>query len=132
MQEYLTGVVKQARTLGYTQTMAGRRRYLPGLNSDNYATREAAERAALNAPIQGTAADIIKQAMLNVEAALREQGLASRILLQVHDELVLEIAPGEAETVQQLVRQQMESAASLSVKLEVGVGLGKTWRDAAH
>jgi DNA-directed DNA polymerase len=132
VQEYLTGVVKQARTLGYTQTMAGRRRYLPGLNSDNYATREAAERAALNAPIQGTAADIIKQAMLNVEAALREQGLASRILLQVHDELVLEIAPGEAETVQQLVRQQMESAASLSVKLEVGVGLGKTWRDAAH
>ena len=70
--------------------------------------------------------------MLNVEAALREQGLASRILLQVHDELVLEIAPGETETVQQLVRQQMESAASLSVKLEVGVGLGKTWRDAAH
>jgi DNA polymerase-1 len=125
-------VVDQARKDGYTATILGRRRYLPDLTSDNRQRREMAERMALNAPIQGSAADIIKVAMLNVQAALASSGLSSRMLLQVHDELVLEIADGEREAVEAMVREQMGSAYALGVPLEVSVGVGRSWDDAAH
>jgi DNA polymerase-1 len=133
IRDYLTGVVDQARKDGYTETILGRRRYLPDLTSDNGQRRQMAERMALNAPIQGSAADIIKVAMLNVRAALGAAGLRSRLLLQVHDELVLEVAPGEGEAVEELVRREMASAYSLGeVSLDVSVGVGKTWDDAGH
>ncbi len=132
VRDYLHGIVEQARQDGYTETIMGRRRYLPDLNSDNRQRREGAERMALNAPIQGSAADIIKVAMLGVHAGLTEQGLASRLLLQVHDELVLEIAPGEHEAVEALVRSQMGSAFPLDVPLDVSVGVGANWDAAAH
>ncbi|MHA7144363.1 DNA polymerase I [Arthrobacter sp. TmT3-37] len=132
VRDYLRGIVEQARKDGFTSTIEGRRRYLPDLSSDNRQLREMAERAALNAPIQGSAADIIKKAMLGVDDALTQRGLASRMLLQVHDELVLEIAEGESEEVEALVRQQMGAAADLSVPLDVSVGTGASWHDAAH
>ncbi len=132
VRDYLTGVVEQARLTGYTETLLGRRRYLPDLTSDNRQRREMAERMALNAPIQGSAADIIKVAMLRTDAALAAQGLASRLLLQVHDELVLEIAPGEADAVAEVVRGAMSGAVELSVALDVSVGVGASWQDAAH
>jgi len=110
----------------------GRRRYLPDLTSDNRQRREMAERMALNAPIQGSAADIIKVAMLKVQAALKESSLRSRMLLQVHDELVLEVASGEAERLEELVRAEMAAAAELTVPLDVSVGTGHSWHDAAH
>ncbi|MFF4170402.1 DNA polymerase I [Streptomyces sp. NPDC001744] len=132
VRDYLRRVVDEARATGYTETMLGRRRYLPDLNSDNRQRREAAERMALNAPIQGTAADIVKVAMLNVDRALTEAGLASRMLLQVHDEIVLELAPGEREQVEALVREQMSGAAELRAPLDVSVGVGRDWDSAAH
>ena len=132
VRDYLLDVVDQARKVGYTSTVLGRRRYLPELDSSNRQLREAAERAALNAPIQGSAADIIKVAMIDVDTALREQGLKSRILLQVHDELLLEIAAGERETVEELVRQRMGGAYPLDVALDVSVGYGRSWDTAAH
>ncbi|MGK2348108.1 DNA polymerase I [Actinomyces sp. W5033] len=132
VRDYLEEVVEQARRAGYTETMLGRRRYLPDLTSDNRQRREMAERAALNAPIQGSAADIVKKAMIDVADRLEELGLASRILLQIHDELLLEVAPGETGAVEQVVRQMMAGAAHLSVPLDVSVGMGRTWREAAH
>ncbi len=132
VRDYLRAVVDQARKDGYTATILGRRRYLPDLNSDNRQRREMAERMALNAPIQGSAADIIKVAMLNVQAALASSQLRTRMLLQVHDELVLEIADGERDAVEALVREQMGSAYALGVPLEVSVGVGRSWDDAAH
>ncbi len=132
IRDYLAGVVDEARRSGYTETIMGRRRYLPDLTSDNRQRREMAERMALNAPIQGSAADIIKVAMLNVERAIREAGLASRMLLQVHDELVFEVAEGERETLDALVREQMGGAAALTVPLDVSVGTGRSWHEAAH
>ncbi|HYO85528.1 MAG TPA: DNA polymerase I [Dermatophilaceae bacterium] len=132
VRDYLREVVAQARLTGYTETMLGRRRYLPDLTSDNRQRREMAERMALNAPIQGSAADVMKVAMLRVDAALSDSAFRSRVLLQVHDELVLEIAPAEAEAVEALVRTQMGSAVHLDVPLEVHVGLGRTWFDAGH
>ena len=132
VHDYLESVVEQARRDGYTETMFGRRRYLPDLTSDNRQRREMAERAALNAPIQGSAADIVKKAMIDVDRALSEQALSSRILLQIHDELLVEVAPGEAETIEDLLKEQMERAAELSVPLDVAVGRGRTWREAAH
>ena len=132
VRDYLRHIVDQARRDGYTETIMGRRRYLPDLTSDNRQRREMAERMALNAPIQGSAADIIKVAMLGVDRALREQGLRSRLLLQVHDELVLEIAPGEREAVEELVRREMGGAYGLAVPLDVSVGAGRTWDDAGH
>lgn len=132
VKDYLDEVVAQARGTGYTQTMLGRRRYLPDLTSDNRQRREMAERMALNAPIQGSAADIIKVAMLRVDTALRESGARSRQLLQVHDELVLEIAPGEAADVEALVRSEMGQAVEMDVPLDVSVGVGRSWHDAAH
>ncbi|WP_369137763.1 DNA polymerase I [Modestobacter versicolor] len=132
IRDYLDGVVDDARQTGYTETTLGRRRYLPDLTSDNRQRREMAERMALNAPIQGSAADVIKVAMLNVERAIEAEGLRSRMLLQVHDELVLEVATGEHETLEALVRREMAGAAQLSVPLEVSVGFGASWDAAAH
>jgi DNA polymerase-1 len=132
IRDYLGTVVEEARRTGYTETIKGRRRYLPDLTSDNRQRREIAERMALNAPIQGSAADLIKIAMLNVERAILAEGLSSRMLLQVHDELVLEVAPGERETLEALVREQMASAADLAVPLDVSVGTGRSWHEAAH
>ena len=132
VRDYLTSVVDQARKDGYTETIMGRRRYLPDLTSDNRQRREMAERMALNAPIQGSAADIIKVAMLGVERELAERGLRSRLLLQVHDELVLEVASGEREDVEKVVCDQMAAAYLMDVPLEVSVGVGRTWDDAAH
>ena len=132
VRDYLAGIVDEARRSGFTETIMGRRRYLPDLTSDNRQRREMAERMALNAPIQGSAADIIKVAMLKVQAALKESSLRSRMLLQVHDELVLEVAPGEAERLEELVRAEMAAAAELTVPLDVSVGTGHSWHDAAH
>jgi DNA polymerase-1 len=132
VRDYLYGVVDTARQEGYTETIMGRRRYLPDLTSDNRQRREMAERMALNAPIQGSAADIIKVAMLGVHRGLTQVGLESRLLLQVHDELVLEIAPGEHDAVEALVRREMGSAYALDVPLDVSVGLGVNWDAAAH
>jgi len=130
--EYLSGVVEEARRTGFTETIMGRRRYLPDLQSDNRQRREMAERMALNAPIQGSAADIIKVAMLKVEQAITGTGLKSRMLLQVHDELVLEVAPGESQSLESLVRSEMAAAADLAVPLDVSVGTGTSWHAAAH
>jgi DNA polymerase-1 len=132
VRDYLRRAVDEARATGYTATLFGRRRYLPDLNSDNRQRREAAERMALNAPIQGTAADIVKIAMLNVDRALREAGLKSRMLLQVHDEIVLEIAPGERAKTEKLLRHEMASAVRLRAPLDVSVGSGEDWESAAH
>ena len=132
VRDYLEGLVAQARADGYTQTMFGRRRYLPDLRSSNRQRREMAERAALNAPIQGSAADIVKIAMMDVATALSEADLTSRLLVQIHDELLLEIAPGEEETVEALVREKMASPVMLSVPLDVAVGIGASWQLAAH
>ena len=132
VRDYLETIVEKARRTGYTETILGRRRYLPDLNSSNRQRREMAERAALNAPIQGSAADIIKMAMLDVDSALAAKGLSSRMLLQIHDELILEVAQGERETVEALVRDKMTHAVELKVPLEVSVGFGRSWQDAAH
>jgi len=132
IREYLKTVVEQARKVGYTQTILGRRRYLPDLLNDNRQRREVAERMALNAPIQGSAADIIKQAMLNVEAGIESKKLKSRLLLQVHDELIFEVSKDEESILTDLVREGMGSAYPLKAPLEVSVGIGKSWNEAAH
>ncbi|MEO3752945.1 DNA polymerase I [Streptomyces sp. B6B3] len=132
VRDYLRRAVEEARAVGYTETMLGRRRYLPDLTSSNRQRREMAERMALNAPIQGTAADIVKIAMLRVDRALTREGLGSRLLLQVHDEIVLELAPGEREQVTDLVREEMGAATTLRAPLTVSVGVGATWEAAAH
>jgi DNA polymerase I len=132
VRTYLHSLVADARRTEYTETILGRRRYLPDLMSDNRQRREMAERMALNAPIQGSAADIIKIAMLDVEKALDDAGMRSRMLLQVHDELVFEIGPGEREKLEELVRTKMGNAVALDVPLDVSVGIGRSWHDAAH
>ena len=132
VRDYLEGLVAQARADGYTQTMFGRRSYLHDLRSSNRQRREMAERAALNAPIQGSAADIVKIAMMNVVDALSEAGLKSRLLVQIHDELLLEVAPGEATALEAIVRDKMATPVALSVPLDVAVGIGASWQLAAH
>ncbi|WP_052681439.1 DNA polymerase I [Saccharothrix sp. ST-888] len=132
VRDYLRRVVEEARATGYTETLLGRRRYLPDLTSDNRQRREMAERMALNAPIQGSAADIVKIAMLRVDEQLRQAGLRTRMLLQVHDEIVLELAPGEREQVEKIVREQMAGAYPLRAPLDVSVGVGANWETAAH
>ncbi|HET9422773.1 MAG TPA: DNA polymerase I [Nocardioides sp.] len=132
IRDYLGGVVDEARKTGFTETIWGRRRYLPDLTSDNRQRREMAERMALNAPIQGSAADLIKVAMLRVQRAIEEGDLRSRMLLQVHDELVFEVAEGERDALESLVRDQMGGAADLLVPLDVSVGTGHSWHEAAH
>lgn len=132
VRRYLASVVDEAKSLGYTVTTSGRRRPFDDLNSKIFQIRENARRAALNAPIQGTAADIMKIAMVHVDRQILASGLKSRMLLQVHDELVFEVAPGEVEALTKLVTDAMENAAELSVPLEVQIGIGKTWDEAAH
>jgi DNA polymerase I len=132
VKAYLDGVVTQARRDGYTQTILGRRRYLPDLASDSYQRRQMAERMALNAPIQGSAADIIKMAMVAVDRAMTAEGLASRMVLQVHDELVFEVAPGEGERLAGLVRREMRGVYRLRVPLEVSMATGRSWAEAQH
>ena len=132
IRDYLKNVVEAARKVGYTETILGRRRYLPDLSSDNRQRRETAERMALNAPIQGSAADIIKVAMLNVHSSLVKVGVKSRLLLQVHDELIIEIFPGERDQVSHIVKTEMENAVKLSLPLAVNIGTGKSWDLAAH
>ena len=132
VQKYLRNVVRQARKDGYTQTMLGRRRYLPDLQSDNRQLREMAERAALNAPIQGSAADLIKVAMLGVQARLEKEQLKSRMILQVHDELILEVVDSEVDVAEAILVEEMSSAATLKVPLDVQVGKGYSWHEAAH
>ena len=132
IRDYLKNVVEEARKVGYTETVLGRRRYLPDLMQDNRARREIAERMALNAPIQGSAADIIKLAMLNVQKALIAQGLRSRLLLQVHDELILESVTEEIDVATEILRREMGNAYPLKAPLDVNVGVGKSWNEAAH
>lgn len=132
VRRYLNDVVDRARKDGYTSTMLGRRRYLPDLTSMNRQARENAERAALNAPIQGTAADIIKVAMIRVDAALKQEELGSRVLLQVHDELDVEVAKGELEQVRGIIQREMDEAIELAVPLEVGMAVGSDWNEAGH
>ncbi len=132
VHEYLESLVSTAREKGYTETIYGRRRYFPGLNSPNRVIRESAERAALNAPIQGSAADIMKIAMIRADEALRKTGMNSRIILQIHDELVVEIAPGESGQVSELVKDAMEHAVEMAVPLDVSTGIGSDWQLAAH
>jgi DNA polymerase-1 len=132
VHDYLESLVSTARDKGYTETVFGRRRYFPALHSPNRAARDAAERAALNAPIQGSAADIMKIAMIRADQALHEAGVRSRIILQIHDELVVEIAPGEGDQVTELVRNAMEHAVDLAVPLDVSCGIGADWQLAAH
>jgi DNA polymerase-1 len=132
IRDYLKTVVEDARKVGYTETIMGRRRYLPDLMHDNRQRREVAERMALNAPIQGSAADIIKLAMLNVQAAIEKEKLKSRLLLQIHDELILEVVAGEEEKISDLVRREMGAAYPLKAPLDVNAGLGLTWHEAAH
>jgi DNA polymerase-1 len=132
VRDYLREVVRHATKDGYTATLLGRRRYLPDLTSDNRQRREMAERMALNAPIQGSAADIMKVAMLRVDGAMRAAGMRSKMLLQVHDELVFDVAEGEREDLITLVRTEMGSAYPLSVPLEVSIGYGRDWDAADH
>ena len=132
IRDYLKTVVEDARKVGYTETIMGRRRYLPDLMHDNRQRREVAERMALNAPIQGSAADIIKLAMLNVQRAIETEKLNSRLLLQIHDELILEVVAGEEEKISELVKREMGSAYPLKAPLDVNAGLGLTWHEAAH
>ena len=132
VRDYLRNVVEQARVDGFTETIFGRRRPFPDLNSPNRVLRSNAERAALNAPIQGTAADIMKIAMIGVGRDMAERELRSRLLLQVHDELVLEVAPGEEDELGAIVESRMRDAATLRVPLEVQVGTGHDWDAAAH
>ena len=132
VRDYLRDVVGEARGTGYTATMFGRRRYLPDLTSDNRQRREMAERMALNAPIQGSAADLMKVAMLGLDRALNAAELKSRVLLQVHDELVLEVAPGERDALEALVREHLGAAGDMAVPLDVHVGVGSSWHEAAH
>jgi DNA polymerase I len=132
VRDYLRNVVEQARVDGYTETICGRRRPFPELTSTNRVLRDNAERAALNAPIQGSAADIMKIAMLNISRDIHEKGLNSRMLLQVHDELIFEVAEGEWDDLSTLVTHRMSSAAELSVPLDVQIGMGHNWDAAAH
>ena len=132
IRDYLKSVVVEAREKGYTETILGRRRYLPDLNHDNRQRREIAERAALNAPIQGSAADIIKIALLKVNSEIQSNKLKSRALLQVHDELIFEVMPGERDKLEKIVKEQMSTAYKLRVPLDVNIGSGLSWDDAAH
>ncbi|MGP9725026.1 DNA polymerase I [Corynebacterium sp. AOP40-9SA-29] len=132
VKDYLDTVVERAKEVGYTETLYGRRRYLPELNSSNRVARDNAERAALNAPIQGTAADIIKRAMLRVDREMTRRGMRSRVLLQVHDELVVEVVDGELEEMTALLQEQMDGAAELRVPLDVSTGTGENWEAAGH
>ena len=127
---FLDSTLESARKTGYVETLFGRRRYVPDVNANNGNVRAMAERNAINAPIQGTAADIIKLAMIGVDRALREQGLRSRMVLQIHDELMLEVPNEEIEPVKRILMEQMENVVSLKVPLTVECNYGKNWLEA--
>ena len=129
VKKYMEDIVAKAREQGYVSTLMGRRRYLPDIRHSNFNLRSFAERTAINTPIQGTAADIMKKAMIDVERALEQAGCKSRILLQVHDELVLEVTEDERERVAELVRATMQAAASLEIPLLADVNFGKNWAE---
>ena len=129
VKKYMEDIVAKAREQGYVSTLMGRRRYLPDIRHSNFNLRSFAERTAINTPIQGTAADIMKKAMIDVERALEQAGCRSRILLQVHDELVLEVTEDERERVAELVRATMQAAASLEIPLLADVNFGKNWAE---
>ena len=130
MREYQKRIVEQAKVDGFVATLFGRRRALPELRSSNFTVRSFGERVALNMPIQGTAADIIKLAMVRAAARLRAEGLESRLILQVHDELIAECPEAEAERVKALLTEEMAAAAALSVPLTASAGVGKSWAEA--
>ena len=130
VRAWLDGTVAQAREKGYVETLFGRRRYVPELKDRNYNIRAFGERTATNSPLQGSAADLIKIAMIRIARALKERGLVSRMILQVHDELVFEVPHGEEEAATELVKRHMEGAAELRVPLVVSVGMGMNWVDA--
>jgi DNA polymerase-1 len=130
VRHYMDRAIRQAREKGYVETMFGRRRYLPDINSRNAVVRGVAERNAINTPIQGAAADIIKKAMVAVDRAFEQENLKSKMVLQVHDELNFEVLKSEVDTVKQIVKKEMESAVSLKVPLEVDMGIGKNWLEA--
>lgn len=130
VKRWMDEIVQQAKADGYVTTLLNRRRYLPDIRSSNFNLRSFAERTAMNTPIQGTAADVIKLAMIRMQEAIEEKGLASRMLLQVHDELVFEVPENELEVMRKLVPEVMESALSLNVPLKVDVSDGRTWYDA--
>ena len=132
VRRYMDETKRSAKEKGYVETVFGRRLWLPEINSGNGPRRSGAERQAINAPMQGTAADLIKLAMIAVQQALDVEGRATRMVMQVHDELVLEVAPGEAEALEAVVRDRMGAAAELTVPLDVSVGTGRSWHDAAH
>lgn len=132
IRAYLDGVVKQAEKVGYTDTLFGRRRFIPELSSSRFPTRAFGRRVAMNSPIQGTAADIIKRAMVRVDQRLHAEGLPARLILQVHDELIVEAHKSVADKVKQILQQEMEGAVSLCVPLTVGIGVGKDWLSANH
>jgi len=127
VKAYIDGIVAEAREKGYVTTLMQRRRYLPDINSRNYTLRSFAERTAMNTPIQGTAADIIKMAMVEVFRQLKERRLATRLLLQVHDELIFSVPEGELAEVKALVKECMEGAVKLAVPLVVDLKVGKNW-----
>ena len=130
VREYMTGIIETAKRLGYVTTLFGRRRFLPELKSPNFNMRSFGERVALNMPIQGTAADIMKIAMINVSRRLKDEGLAARLILQVHDELIAECPESEADAVSLVLREEMENAAQLSVPLVAQSRVGKSWYEA--
>jgi len=130
VRAYMSRVVEQGREDGYVSTLYGRPRWLPELKSSNFNMRSFGERGALNMPIQGTAADIIKLAMICVDNRLRSEGLAARLVLQVHDELIVECPEDEAEQVRDLLKEEMEGVAALAVPLLADAKVGKTWADA--
>ena len=132
VKSYLDGLVELGKKQGYVTTLSGRRRYLPNLKSRNFALRNFAARTAMNTPIQGSAADIIKLAMLKVSRALKESGLKTRLLLQVHDELVLETPQEELQEAARLVKGEMENVYPLAVPLLAEVAYGPNWRDVTH
>jgi DNA polymerase-1 len=131
VKNYIENTKRQAAALGYVQTMLGRRRYIPEINSTNRQTREAAERMAINMPVQGTSADIIKIAMVNLHREMAKRSLKSIMTLQVHDELVFEVPPAEMETMQLLVKEIMPDAMKLSVPLKIDVRTGPNWGEMA-
>jgi DNA polymerase-1 len=130
VKQYMEDTVREARQRGYTETLFGRRRPIPELLSSNYRVRQAGERQAMNAGIQGLAADIFKVALVRLDAALEDAGLASRLVLQVHDEVLVEVAPGEHDAAGELVPRCMAEAADLRVPLEVNLAFGPSWADA--
>jgi DNA polymerase-1 len=130
VRRYLDECVARAKDLGYAETLFGRRRYIPELQERTYSVRAFGERVAMNSPLQGSAADLIKLAMINTARALREEDLGSAIALQVHDELVVEAPASEVEAAGEIVRREMEQAAELSIPLVVDVGVGENWLDA--